>query len=658
MNSLSNEVNFEIFKKSCFCIRSLDVPKFGKDKLPTYRNFTPMSTTENTLNNLKEKYELLKKETKIVLEPGEQLLLCLNTPRGLSLFLKFLESEYNQENLLGMLEIININLCLNLTEYMTKDIKNKIYNFTQKYLPLLNIEAKELGDLKKECAVIQKWEYTDNFFFRELFKNLEGSLRINLLDPFLRFQKNEQEILNSYTTMMRNKANKIDINDKKGVVLNNFEKWPDNIPIRSAVHVSQDVLHYFLESVNSNQQYWTISSSKVLLNFEKFEQSLKSLTFKQKTIEFTKVSLKDLSDKEKLTFYVNTYNIMMIHSFLYHIPFKSDKKDQEEFRKKVKYVIDGKEISLFEILNFIEKLYYSLTTGYVEVVQFSLVHFRTTSSQIRVLYHESDILEDIEKNCKRFLKDHIEYRTDDAIICLPVVQFLFRSKRKPKKVARRKTLDITDIRAKKFSYNGEHRESTSPTEMKRFQSSGGIKKIEKIETVEEKRTPEEKSKLLSKMKKNGESPKFVHSNDTFEGDTEKLKITLIPSPKLREHSSNDLLSPKRVLKDTKDEFSAKDLLSKDKSENKRKSLNEIIQLKFGNQGDSFHSGNSIDTDVSDMYYYILEKDLTHLQVLEWELCKNFIGKTLDKEETDWICLLNPKNRKEALNIILEDSFFE
>lgn len=622
-----------------------------------------MSETEKTLNNLKEKYEEIKKETKIVLEPGEQLLLCLKTPKGLSLFLKFLESEYNQENLQALLDVINLNLCLNLTDSMTKEIKNKIYNFTIKYLPILNIEAKELVDLKKECETIQKWEYIDNIFFRELFKNLEGSLRINLLDPFLRFQKNEQEILNSYTTMFRNKANKIDINDKKGVILNNFEKWPDNLPIRGALHVAQDILYYFIETFN-NTSHWSVSSSKVLLNIEKLEQNLKLLTFKQKTLELTKVSLKDLSDKEKLNFYVNTYNIMMIHAFLYQIPFKSEKKEQEEFRKKVKYIIDGKEISLQDVLNLIEKLYSSMTTGYIEIIQFSLVHFRSTSSQIKVLYHENDILEEIERNCKKFLKENIEFHEIESTIGLPNVQYFFKTKKKPKKSNRKNKFESNDIKFKNLSYSAHEKEPTTLGDIKRYQSSGPIKKLGQIEieTNEEVKKSEEKGKLLSKIRKSNDSPKGISGYLDF--DPDKVKITHIPSPKMRDLSQYDnllspkkeqeLVSPKRP-KDVRDEFSAKDLLSNKKDGVRRKSLGETVSLKFGEQ---FHSGNSIDQDLIDMYDYILEKELTHFQMIEWVNCKSFISKKVDSDETDWICLLNNKNRKDAMSQMLEDNFFE
>jgi hypothetical protein len=229
---------------------------------PIHQFFEPiiaistMSTENDTilaLQRLQLEAEAIQKNT-VVLEPLEQFRQMLTMPTGVSLFLRYLEAELNQENLLALLDVITINITLTFTDFFTKDIKVQIDKFVKKFLDLINIEADHLKQLKKECGNIMEVDYSDNLYFKGLFSKLESALRSNLLDPFLRFVKGEKEFLNSYSILIRKKAAKINITDKKSVVLNNFDKWPDNLPVRSPLIIVQDILYFILDQINHRNQ--------------------------------------------------------------------------------------------------------------------------------------------------------------------------------------------------------------------------------------------------------------------------------------------------------------------------------------------------------------------------------------------------------------------
>lgn len=65
-------------------------------------------------------------------------------------------------------------------------------------------------------------------------------------------------------------------------------------------------------------------------------------------MELQKVSLEGLSGPEYLSFFINTYNILMIHGAIEYGP-PTDALSRRSFFHKVSYVIDGNPVIIILI---------------------------------------------------------------------------------------------------------------------------------------------------------------------------------------------------------------------------------------------------------------------------------------------------------------------
>jgi hypothetical protein len=245
------------------------------------------------------------------LKPLELLQTTLNHPIETSLFLTFLKKEMNEENLLALMEIISIKKALLFTENLTKHQKDKIFNWTETFLQSINIDSKEQKILLKECSTIQQYEYSDNTFFGELFDDLQLSMKINLVDPYLRFHEKEEPTIRACVAMVDMQAKKIVIDYSKNLTLNYFTQWPEVMPERSPLIVIEELLAEAKELINT-KKFWIKNGNVIELDYKKLNSNL----LLQRTIELQKVSLKCLDDIEKLSFYVNIYNFMMLECII------------------------------------------------------------------------------------------------------------------------------------------------------------------------------------------------------------------------------------------------------------------------------------------------------------------------------------------------------
>jgi hypothetical protein len=140
-----------------------------------------------------------------------------------------------------------------------------------------------------------------------------------------------------------------------------------------------------------------------IVNYEAFKNN-NEFTMYINSIESADIS--DLSDEEKLAFYINAYNATVIKNVITHLPINSP-MDVDGFFNKIKHTIAGKEITLDE-----------LEHKYALKIEPALSHFGlvcaaiTCPKLIRTAYESETVFKQLEENGRTYLNDSNKNRLD------------------------------------------------------------------------------------------------------------------------------------------------------------------------------------------------------------------------------------------------------
>ena len=140
-----------------------------------------------------------------------------------------------------------------------------------------------------------------------------------------------------------------------------------------------------------------------IVNYEAFKNNNEFTTYIS-AIESADIS--DLTDEEKLAFYINAYNATVIKNVITHLPINSP-MDVDGFFNKIKHTIAGKEITLDE-----------LEHKYALKIEPVLSHFGlvcaaiTCPKLISTAYESKTVLNQLEENGRIYLNDSNKNRLD------------------------------------------------------------------------------------------------------------------------------------------------------------------------------------------------------------------------------------------------------
>lgn len=140
-----------------------------------------------------------------------------------------------------------------------------------------------------------------------------------------------------------------------------------------------------------------------MVNYDGFKSN-KDFNDYLKSIE--NADLKNFSDNEKLSFYINAYNANVIKNVLNHLPINSP-MDVDGFFNKIKHRIAGKEVTLDE-----------LEHKYTLKIEPVLSHFglvcaaKSCPKLINKAYNSKTVFHQLEENAIIFLNDSEKNRLD------------------------------------------------------------------------------------------------------------------------------------------------------------------------------------------------------------------------------------------------------
>lgn len=192
--------------------------------------------------------------------------------------------------------------------------------------------------------------------FENSFDALINQLLSNMNDSFARFKASSlcnealSVLLSSEDT--NHQREKLLNVEKEGVILNTDVKWTQST--RSPLTTVTDLLKSVLNIFKAESLWiWDNELRTIQLNSNYFYSSLENITWKKiadSSAELSKVDLSLLkADEEKMAFWINTFNLMLIHAVLVAHDIPVLDVDREQFFRKTKYVIDGDEYSLQDI---------------------------------------------------------------------------------------------------------------------------------------------------------------------------------------------------------------------------------------------------------------------------------------------------------------------
>lgn len=145
-------------------------------------------------------------------------------------------------------------------------------------------------------------------------------------------------------------------------------------------------------------------NEKGLVNYEGFKNND---SFKKYLKKVAEANISKFSKSEKLAFYINTYNALIIKNILDHPNIKSP-MDVDGFFKKIKFKVAGEHITLDE-----------LEHNYTLKIDGALPHFglvcgaKSCPKLIPKAYNSKDVFKQLKENAKDYLSDKTKNYYDE-----------------------------------------------------------------------------------------------------------------------------------------------------------------------------------------------------------------------------------------------------
>lgn len=393
------------------------------------------------------------------METKREMLEVLSSPHGQSLFLIYLEGERNSENFLAFQELVSCGMIFAAASpVLTKIFLTRIESWRKYQLPNVNLEASLVQEFERlldsltksvllsstSSASIPYMEYSSSeniknvISVREILRKITSACFNNLLDPYMRFMKSDSSIITSQNSKMRTAWSKVDLKGKS-VVLNKFAKWPANLPRRDPVSVSIELLTQVLLIADDSSLWYPTKTQGLQLNFEKLEENYLFQQLHVKALELQSLEVKSCSKDytyeaaDKLSFYMNIYNCLYAHAMMVfkgRFPYGNSSilVDRECIRSSVKYCIDGKDMSLQDILLQIRSLFSSICDVVTPecVCQYLLTDMSYFSPPMKPhCFDSSDrkLCQNITRICKRYFQQMVDFDEEHQTVTVPLWDF-------------------------------------------------------------------------------------------------------------------------------------------------------------------------------------------------------------------------------------------
>jgi hypothetical protein len=204
---------------------------------------------------------------------------------------------------------------------------------------------------------LEKRNNLDKKTIKLIVQQIEKDVLLNLMDPFYRF------IIKQHFAKFKEKQKSLYANSSINVIMqktpfifNNFEQFSTIFDQKDPILLSQILLQKLLSYTKNFLEY------KKKVDFNPTENH-HYFIIKELTLELQVVKLEELTNIQKISFYINTFNSLMLQSGyeLYGIELFKNKEEFEMFYNIMAYVIDGKVYSLRRLKEIILELYMEIT---------------------------------------------------------------------------------------------------------------------------------------------------------------------------------------------------------------------------------------------------------------------------------------------------------
>ncbi|KAJ3446526.1 electron carrier/ protein disulfide oxidoreductase [Anaeramoeba flamelloides] len=333
-----NQVNVSEIKKKIWR-GSVPMKKGSKD------SYFPLEIKKkNNSSPILPLYTITKTRPKIQIQINS-LSQLLTIPKAVKYFKKFLHLQFNQENLLFFQEV----KFFKQNCHTDKKIRHRAKYIYQKYIKIgslyeINIESKIrnmlIHQVKTKIFSLQMFDFAHKAVYSHLelnsFKAFKQSELYNELIP-------ELKKLPEFFSQERIKRIKLVRCSLRHLPLNEGIKITDK---RSKSYkLSGELLDMLLDLT---QMSFSVSSKSI--NFKSISKLIPFQRFVAKTVELKFVRLEKMNERQKICFFINLYNVLMLHSLIID-GITSDFENFKRRFKNTKYVIGDYPFSVLDILN-------------------------------------------------------------------------------------------------------------------------------------------------------------------------------------------------------------------------------------------------------------------------------------------------------------------
>ncbi|KAJ6253670.1 electron carrier/ protein disulfide oxidoreductase [Anaeramoeba flamelloides] len=325
------------------------------------------------------KPELVEKTKIIKITTLSQL---LSITKGIEYFKEFLFTQYNQENILFFQQVKKFKQECRTEKQIAKEAKKIFLKFIK---PESLFEINIVSEMRKKIisqiqlkkfslqmfndaqeAVFNHLELNSfkDFLQSDLYEELIQKLKANNQSQDYYFNDQIKKIklirLSRQNDILNNNINFINDNDDENDTDNLYFGYKDRNntrrdnanKINSKINnynkpnqLIEELLTMVLDLLNIG---YSISNKSI--NLKSVSKMIPFTRFVKKTAKLKYVNLDLMNDKQRLCFFLNCYNVMMLHSFIINgIP--KDLESQKKQRKKSKYIIGDHVFSLLDIFN-------------------------------------------------------------------------------------------------------------------------------------------------------------------------------------------------------------------------------------------------------------------------------------------------------------------
>ncbi|KAJ6241228.1 electron carrier/ protein disulfide oxidoreductase [Anaeramoeba flamelloides] len=306
---------------------------------------TTTTTTTTTTEDISENQNNEQEENIENNYDVKSIDLLFTIPTAIEYFKEFLCEQLNQENILFFLEVKEFKNSYQ-NQKKTNKIAKRIYDKYIKPGSLFEVNIdysnrQELTELMQDKKIsLDMFDQAQEIVFRHMEHNSFSQFKKSKLYKELIHKLKTDTGFNFSST--HKKA--IMVSRKKVVTALNVDfKFQGNA--KNCYLLSTELMEILIDIFTS---HYSISSKQI--DFNHISQSIPFHRFVATTTELQKTRLKFLREEQALPFFLNIYNILLLHAAIVNgIP--PDKTSLRNFFRESKYSIDGLKYSLQDIKN-------------------------------------------------------------------------------------------------------------------------------------------------------------------------------------------------------------------------------------------------------------------------------------------------------------------